>query len=284
MKRPSLIIKSDGKPVPFQPDKVRQSLLRAGARPVDADRVLEELHQHIYPGISTKALYRIAYRLLRGLSKPVAARYRLKQALLDLGPSGFPFEKYVAELFNHADCITRVNQVMDGLCVRHEVDVEGTRAGVQFFMECKYHNSQGNICDVKVPLYVKARVEDLAGKWLETHAAGKWEGWLVTNTRFSSDALQFGQCAGLHMLSWDFPAGKGLKDMIDQGGLYPVTCLSGLTKHEKLALLESGVVLCETLLKDTELIRLPGMTEARKTLLLEELDALCNGIKRIERI
>ncbi len=73
------------------------------------------------------------------------------------------------------------------------------------------------------------------------------QGWLVTNTRFTTDALQYGRCAGLHMISWDFPAGSGLKDIIDNTGLYPVTCLTTLNRSEKLRLLENRIVLCKSL-------------------------------------
>ncbi|WP_295125093.1 ATP cone domain-containing protein [uncultured Chitinophaga sp.] len=277
MKKRFQVTKSDGKSTPFDEDKLTASLTRVGASPEIAGNILAELRHHVYEGIPTGKLYSIAYKMLRYYSRPTAARYKLKQALFELGPSGFPFEKYVAELFKREGYHTLVNQVLEGNCVKHEIDIAGERNGEQLFVECKYHSRQGNFCDVKVPLYIKARYDDLVAH-LKMPGQGKlFNGsvCLVTNTRFSEDALQYGLCAGITLISWDFPQGMGLKDRVDAGGLYPVTCLSSLSKPARIWLLDKGVVLCETLLQHPEYLEFPGMTPGRIALVMEELQALC---------
>ncbi|HLR91356.1 MAG TPA: hypothetical protein VK040_10390 [Balneolaceae bacterium] len=70
---------------------------------------------------------------------------------------------------------------------------------------------------------------------------------VYTNTRFTSDAIQYGKCVGLLLTSWDYPRGNGLKDRIDKSGLHPLTALTTLTKAEKTKLLDEGIVLCKEL-------------------------------------
>ncbi|MCK7557141.1 hypothetical protein MKQ70_19880 [Chitinophaga sedimenti] len=277
MENPIVVTKSSGNTVPFDEQKLRQSLMKAGAVPEVVDGVLMEMHKYLYQGIPTRKLYKLAYHLLHQASRPVAARYRLKQAILELGPSGFPFEKYIAELFNREGYTVAVNQVMQGHCIKHEVDIVGMRNGHYLMVECKYHSQQGNCCEVKIPLYIRARYEDVETNWRFAHSGQPFdcEPWLVTNTRFSKDALHYGLCVGLNLLSWDYPLGKGLKDRIDAGGLYPVTCLTSLTRVNKLRLLEQGIILCESLLSHPEHLKLPGMSDVRTALVMEELSILC---------
>ena len=70
-------------------------------------------------------------------------------------------------------------------------------------------------------------------------------GWVVTNTRFTEDALQYGNCCGLYLLSWDYPKNDGLKDRIDRLGLYPITVSTLLTNREKQFLLSRDIVLVQ---------------------------------------
>jgi len=246
---PTFITKAEGTKSLFLPDKVRRSLLNAGATPEIAETVIGELCKRVYPDMSTHAIYKIAFSLLKKLSRPTAARYHLKQAIFELGPSGFPFEQYVAALFRHAGFSVATNQVVPGHCVKHEVDIVALRQSLHYIIECKYHQQAGTHCDVKIPLYIHARFRDIEQQSIDEGRKqdADYQPWLVTNTRFTPDALQYGQCAGLHLMSWDFPAGRGLKDIIDRTGLYPVTCLTTLSRHEKQSLLSKGIVLCRSL-------------------------------------
>src|SRR5690606_39257889 len=112
-----------------------------------------------------------------------------------------------------------------------------------------HHSQHGRVCDVKVPLYIYARFLDVEASWRASLAyIGKdHQGWVVTNTRLTGDALQYGTCAGLRLWTWDHPAGKGLKDVIDKIGLYPVTCITSISSREKESLLSRQIVLCRHL-------------------------------------
>jgi hypothetical protein len=143
-------------------------------------------------------------------------------------------------------------------------------------VECKYHHP-GRVCDVKIPLYIQARFKDVEEQWrlIPGHGTKFHQGWLVTNTRFTSDALRYGQCAGLHLMSWDHPVKESLKERIDRSGLYPLTCLSSLTRTEKQQLLDLGVVLCKEICKKPALLSRAGVRPARFDAVLKEGAELC---------
>ena len=100
------------------------------------------------------------------------------------------------------------------------------------------------------------------------------EGWVVTNTRFSIDAVKYDICASLYLLGWYYPIQKSLSHLVDESGLYPITCLTTLTNKEKEQILMAGVVLCKNLAKNEELLR-QTVSQTRIPKLLAEIEALC---------
>ncbi|WP_346318380.1 ATP cone domain-containing protein [Chitinophaga sp. YIM B06452] len=268
------VIKNDGRKDPFSEDKLRRSLLKAGASRQEAAEIVDALRDKLYPDITTREIYDIAFDLLRERAFPAAARYHLKRAILELGPSGFPFEQFVGELFRHKGYAVQTNMIVSGFCVKHEVDVLATRQPETHYIECKYHQA-GIPCDVKTSLYVHARFRDIVNKRNINGIKEAATGWLVTNTRLSADALQYGECAGLRLVSWDYPAGNGLKDMIDQAALYPITCLTTLSPQEKSRLLYVEAVLCSDLVNRPVSLSAAGIPAEKRQRVLEEATALC---------
>lgn len=276
-KKPVNILKASGNLVPFNENKLKRSLLRAGAEDFLAEKILREISGELYEGISTNEIYRKAFDMLRSYSRPLAAKYRLKNAIMDLGPSGFPFEKYVSELFRSQGFETVTNRFVQGKCITHEVDVLATTNGTVHFMECKFHNQRGYVCDVKVPLYIQSRFLDLKEQQsiLRENTGKQFKGWVVTNTKFSDDAIKYGLCCGLELVGWDFPTGRSLREMIDITGLHPITCLTSLTQREKQSLLDKGIVLCRDIQLNTALLDEAGVKSARKNMALMEAKSLC---------
>ena len=76
--------------------------------------VFSQLEPILYEGIPTKKIYRQAFSILKKLSKPTAARYSLKKGIMQLGPSGFPFERFVAEILKIQGYTTRIGVFVDG--------------------------------------------------------------------------------------------------------------------------------------------------------------------------
>ncbi len=241
------------------------------------DSIEKEIGQRLYPGITTREIYRRAFSMLRKASAHLAAKYKLKKALQELGPSGYPFEKYVGEILKHEGYKTRVGQIVQGHCVQHEVDVIASKDDQHFMVECKFHSEQVRKCDVKIPLYIHSRFLDVEKAWEQRPGHGHkfHQGWVVTNTRFTTEAIQYGTCAGLNLVSWDFPKKSSLRERIDGSGLHPVTCLTTLTKKEKQLLLDKGIVLCQELCQNEKLLKEIGVQPAREKKVMEEARLIC---------
>lgn len=272
-----LITKRSGEKVAFDSNKLKRSLERSGAGKEDILDIIKQVNSQLIDGMSTHHVYKMAYAMLRRKSKKVAGKYRLKKAIFELGPTGYPFERFVGELLKFQGYQVQVGQIVKGHCVDHEVDVIAEKASKKFMIECKFHQSPGKKSDVKVSLYIQSRYLDVERQWnkepeenLRFH-----QGWIVTNTRFTEDAIRFGKCAGLKLISWDYPEQGSLKQRIDIAGLHPITALNSLTKKEKQEILDMDIVLCRNLKPDhlTEI----GIKERRIKKILDEALELING-------
>lgn len=79
------------------------------------------------------------------------------------------------------------------------------------------------------------------------HEAKLHKGGVYTNTRLTTDAIQYGKCVGLLLTSCEYPWENGFRDGIDKSGLLPSTAITTPTKAEKTKLLEEGIALCKEL-------------------------------------
>ena len=277
MAKKILIRKVSGDMEPFSRNKLQSSLHRSGADDETVESVLTDVESWVYDGMTTKKIYDRAFALLRKKQLGIAARYKLKNAMMELGPTGYPFEFFVGEVFKRLGFHVEVGQVLQGHCVTHEVDVIATNGHDQHFIECKYYQSTGKNANVQVPMYIRSRVDDLIRFRQDqpTYAGFTFHGAVVTNTRFTSDAISFGECTGLQMLSWDYPAGRGLKELIDEQRIFPITVLTKLLNAEKQQLMEKGIVICNQLVEQPEVLLHVGLDERRLQKILEEVRFLC---------
>jgi len=273
------VTKMSGDQVLFDEEKLKRSLRRSRADEDVIAEVIAKVKTELYDSMPTKDIYKLAFSHLKKHSSFSASRYKLKSAILELGPSGFPFEKYVAELLKFKNYSTEVGTIVQGHCVSHEIDIIAINEENHLIIECKFHSDQRRFCDIKVPLYIHSRFKDVEIRLKEKHAHQRknYLGGLVTNTRFSSDALQYGKCMGLFMLSWDYPLNKSLKMLIDQSGLHPITSLLTLTKNEKDQLLMSGMVLCRDLVNAQKKLGQINISESRIRKILEEVRSICES-------
>lgn len=270
-----LITKSDGTQEEFDPRKLVSSLVRAGASSEIAEDVSSMIVREMRSGMTTSEIYRHAFSDLKSRKPIVAAKYSLKRAVQDFGPSGFPFESYLSKLFEAEGYETKVDQIIQGTCVEHEVDVVLNKGKELWYVEAKFHNSAGFKTDLKTVLYVKARMEDI---YAARKASGEkffGRGMVATNTKFTSHAVRYSQCAGLELLGWEYPAGDTLHDKIDKTGLYPITALTSLSRREKNFLLESRIVLCNDLEKHEAALTQAGVPRHKVVSVLAEARGLC---------
>lgn len=270
-----LVKKASGTQDVYSEDKLSRSLARSGVSKQMIQDIIQKIQPRLYNGISTKKIYQLAFQQLKKTSRGNAGRYNLKRAIMSLGPSGFPFEQYIGAIFEWKGYQVKTKQFLEGVCVTHEIDVLAENEQHVLLIECKYHNSQGIFSNVKVPLYIHSRYLDVLGMWNKSNSKKPLEGWVVTNTKFSTDALKYGTCAGLNLLGWNYPGKKSLSNLVDESGLYPISCLTTLTNKEKGQIMDSGIVLCKDLVKQQDLLRKMAMSQLRIQKLLAEVKELC---------
>ena len=204
MKKESIhITKASGERMAFIPDKLTVSLRRAGAGEEIIKQIMNSVTAQLYEGMTTKEIYKIAFRLLKKVSKQTASKYKLKDAIFELGPAGFAFEHFISEILKHEGYTITLGTIVQGHCVTHEIDVIAIKEEQHFMVECKFHHNKGIFCNVKIPLYIQARFKDVEQQWLqlEGHQTKFHQAWVVTNTRFTKDAIRYGACVGLYLLS-----------------------------------------------------------------------------------
>lgn len=213
--------------------------------------------------------------MLRREARPAAARYSLRRALFDLGPTGHPFEDFIAQLFKKEGWTVEWRKNIPGKCVSHEVDVYATRNGEYLAAELKYHNDPGYKTDVKIALYVKARFDDI---WSVDPKDAKIcridTGYLITNTKFTRDAIDFARCSNIQLLGATYPKEGNLYDRIAAAGIYPITVLTLLKKAEKRLLIDQGIITCDLLREHRELMRALSIPAERIGAVLAEISTL----------
>lgn len=278
MKEKPIFIKKSNKEVePFLTHKLEQSLQHSGATKEEIENIISKIEPDIYDGISTNEIYKKAYAYLKKSNQTSASRYSLKRAIFELGPTGYPFERLVGALLREKGYETKVSVILNGECVTHEIDVLAEKEGNVYAIECKFHSDAKVVSNVKIPLYINSRFLDIQKQWNtnSNNSTHLKQGWLVTNTRFTLDAINYAKCVGLTLLSWDYPKANGIKANIDTYGLYPVTVLTTLTIKEKHQLIDKDIVLVKELFKASYMLKKIGISEIRIKRVLDEITHLC---------
>lgn len=275
------ITKSDGTKQLFEEEKLISSLKRVGANPESIDDVVDEIGREIHDGMTTSEIYRRAFELLRKHSTKVAAKYSIRRAMIELGPDGFPFERFVARLFKMWGYDAVTDQVVLGKCVEHEVDVIAWKDDTLAMVEAKYHNEFGLKSDLKVSLYVKARYDDIQEN--EYDYGGKKrklsERWLITNTKFTDKAIQYSNCNNIKLLGWNYPEKGNLHQLIFENSLHPIACLSSLTRDQKRELAGLNIMVCLDLVGNPQVLSQIGVKPEEHEKILTEAQVVIEQAK-----
>lgn len=275
------IIKANGQKEEFSAAKVRRSCLRAGASQRLAEEISQKIGRQARKGMSTRELGRLIFRYLSKFQPSTASRYSLREALLRLGPKGFSFEKLTARVFEEEGYKTQTNQILQGKCVSHEIDVLLEKDKKFFTVECKFHHAPGFYTEIKDVLYTWARFLDLKEGNMEISLENVW---LVSNTKFSEQTKQFAQCRGINLLGWAYPEARSLQNIIEEKKLYPITVLRTLEKKFEDRLISEGIITCQDLLKlDGRAFQAQTGLDARKiSILQKEADYIFKNVNIIE--
>jgi hypothetical protein len=271
------VIKANGEREAFDPFKTFTSLKNSGADDDVANKVVAHIQAEVKDGMTTHDIYKRAFALLHKNQRPLAVRYSLKRSLMDLGPSGFPFEKFVAEIFRKKGYHAVTDQIVQGHCTEHEVDVVAYDDKELVMCEAKFHNESGGRSDLKIALYVKARFDDLKEATFEYGDKERklTRGILITNTKFTTTAIRYAECKGLEMIGWNYPKKGSLLRMIEDSGLHPVTCLTTLTGAQKKELMQDGMVLCSKVRENHTVLKKLGLNDEEIKGVVDETNLLC---------
>lgn len=199
------IRKASGKSELFDESKLIHSLERAGADKRISESIAFEVKKVLFEGISTRKIYSIAFRILRRHDQKKALLYKLKQSLFELGPTGYPFEFLIGEIFKRRGFEVDVGKIIDGHCITHEMDV-----------------------------------------------------------------------IGIMLLGWDYPQNNGLKEIMENENIYPITILGNLTKNQKEQLMDQGVVTCKQLVLNMKILTDFTISKRKLMKLEQELDDIMN--------
>jgi hypothetical protein len=249
----------------------------SGADREQVEEIIETILREITPYMHTKKIYRLAKKYLNQINHASGLRYSLKRALFRLGPSGYPFEKYIGELLKHYGYQTNTNVILEGKCVKHEIDVFAVKDNEASLVECKYHNRAGNTTDVKVALYIHARFQDMRPVIKLKYPGKPFKGLLITNTRCTSDAIEYARCTGLQVKSWRYPENDGLQKIIEDKNLYPVTIISGVKSGLIKTLFDHNIILLKDLaeMEVIDIRKTLSLPEKKAAALKKQADALC---------
>ncbi|HMO82921.1 MAG TPA: ATP cone domain-containing protein [Candidatus Paceibacterota bacterium] len=274
-----VITKADGSTEYFKIEKLRRSLRRAGAAPDEINMIVQQITTELYDGIKTQEIYRQAFSLLRRSKTPIAARYSLRRALLGLGPTGFPFEKFLAKLFTADGYDTKTGIMLQGKCAPHEIDIAAYNQTDSFVGEAKFHARPGIKTDLQVAMYSYARLLDLKGTTIcNTSVCGVKDFWLITNTKFTTTAERYGECVGLKMLSWDYPIKNNLHDRIQRAKVYPITVLPGLSSSQISLLISYDIIICRDIVENPHVLTHLHISKSKQDLILSEAKSVIEGV------
>lgn len=263
------VIKYSGEVEQFNPRKIYRSILEAHGSRHLANEAIAEVKRYYHKNITTEEILNILINFLKR-EPGVSERYDLKRAIMSLGPSGFPFEIFIANLLKHHGYKTEAGVKLKGKMIYQEVDVVAQR-GKKFMIECKYHNEPGIITKLHPAMYTYARFLDLQKYRFD-------QPWLVTNTKCSHDARKYAEGVNLKITSWNYPKNSSLQILIDEKKLYPITILKSLPDGIKEKLYSSKILITKDLLdySQKELMRKLNLSEKEVGKIIEQVRVISN--------
>lgn len=248
-KRKRKIIKKSGVEELFIPEKLCQSVTSVGAPEHLAKQICAIVDESIESGISTDKIFKTTRRYINDFNPKMAAIYSLERGLSALGPSGFIFEQYVAALFREMNYKVKTNVFGKGEGVSHEIDVWAEKGNVVFVIEAKYRNDFKSKTHINQVMYADAKIQDIKRQALKDGDTREFYEWVVTNTQFTDNAINYVEFRDMQLMGWDFPKYINLKKIVYERGLYPVTVLPSITKKALKKFSANGIILVKQLQK-----------------------------------
>jgi len=252
-----LIIKSNGEKEFYQKEKVIKSLQKLNISQERIDEILFAIEHQLPSVVSAKKLFGFIFSYLKEKEPRYSFKYNLKQAIFKLGPAGYPFEKFVSHLLKLYGYQAKHNVFLRGKCLTYEIDILAEKDNITYIGECKFHQHNWKINDIKVVLYSYARFLDLQKEINEERP------WVITNTRFTTEACKFAECYNIKLLAWNFPE-ENLPYLIDNKKAYPLTIFDFLPLKIIQKFFNYDLILIQDIIKKDKsyLKKISGLEEA----------------------
>jgi hypothetical protein len=265
----------------FSERKVLRSLKKSGSSQKIAIQILDRLRPHLYDGIATSEIFKFIRQELKREQPEAAIKFNLKDAIRNLGPDGFSFEKYVKQIFENYGFAVKIDQYIPGKCLPYETDILAENQKKIYFGECKYRNHPGERIDLGVCMKLFAAATDVCATYFKDKikSGKKVIPIVVTNAKFTSQAIKYAKCQNIELLGWNYPKDKGLENLIEEKKLYPITILPSFRPYMNSAFGNAGVMLASDLIniKDMALFsKKIGIPLNKITILCREAQILFN--------
>lgn len=248
MKKEIYVINSRGEKEPFSFKKVYKSARNCGASKEIALSIASQIEKEVFPGITTSQIFDRIFELLLEKSPHSAIRFNLKKSIEKLGPTGFPFEKFVGKIFEEEGFEVKLNQIIPGFCTNYEIDFLAKKENLIYIGECKFRQEPGGRVDLQTVLANYARFLDIEkGRFLNSKM--EYKSIVVTNAKFTLEAIKYSECVGVELLGWKYPAKKGLEFLIEKNQFYPITILPSVNSFLAKNLIEQKIILVKDVFK-----------------------------------
>jgi len=242
------ITKVDGSRQLFDREKVVRTCLKMGVNRNIAYKIVDEVEQQLYDGITTNKIFNLTFRLLRNY-KPTIKHFLDLRKSLSLMDSKPEFEKFVQIVLSYNGYSVSGNRLLIGKCVKHEVDGIAQKNGITYFVEAKHHQNYHSPTGLDESRIARAVLEDVTdGYELGKNKLRIDRAMIVTNTRFSEHAKIYGKCRNILQIGWSSPTKIALQNMIEEKKAHPLSCINGLKNNTRKRLVNSGVVLIKQLM------------------------------------
>lgn len=241
------VVKRNGFEELFDVNKLCDSIQMTGVSEDLANQVCGIVAKSIDSNVSTEEIFKTTRNYLYQHDAGIAAIYALERGLSALGPSGFVFEQYVAALFREMNYDVTTNVYAQGEGVTHEIDVWAEKGNAVFVIEAKYRNDFKAKTHINQVMYADARLQDIARQAKKNGDTREYYIWLITNTKFTDNAINYVQFRDMQLMGWDFPKYINLMKIVYEKKLYPVTILPSITKQALKNMALVDVILVKTL-------------------------------------
>ena len=231
-------------------------------------------------GIPTAKILQMIFQLMRRYKPSVRHFFDLRKGISLMSPKP-EFEMFVRVLLAHHGFEVKPNLILRGKCGLREVDAIASKDGVTYFVEAKHHLSYHALTGLDESRIARAVLEDVTEGFMLGRTDLKIDrAMIVTNTRYSEHAIQYGDCRKILQIGWSSPQNRGLQEIIEAKELYPLSCLRGLKSEVRLRLVEFGVVLIKQLLGENSfaLARKTGLSQETLKELMEKAQSTANAL------